>query len=1278
MQSVNCRKAYWRNGHAGPAKELRQKYKYCMKSVPTIRRFLVGAVLLATSIAGQFALRRGANIGGGAALLLGAIGFAALFWRTGGSHLEEARRIDWRRWDARLLMLLLAAAAAFGLAALFMLDVSSPDAHFWQLYGASLILALAGPPVAFFVGRNQAPARTGSMWRTLALLAAMIGVAATLRLYRLSDLPFGFWYDEAANGLEALRVANEPQYQPVYTDGVNATGHYLYLIVAAFESFGVSAHSIRLVSAVMGIATVAAAYLAARELYGAKAAILAAALFAVARWSITFSRLGMYNISTPLFELLAVAFLLRAYRRNHPSDFALAGLSLGFGLCFYPAFHLFAAAVGLLLAALILRRAWAVWVETRPASDTGGTSGLTERLRSVFAYGRMHLHAMLGPVVIAGCVIIVIAPVLTFALERPESYFARVQGTSLLSNKEAGERLPALSANLRKHLLMFNVRGDPNGRHNLPGEPMLDPVTGALFVAGVALALFRWRQPANLLLPAWLLISLLGGVLSLDFEAPQSLRSIGAMPAALLLAVGPLDALVREWTRGGGRYFPNAVVASLALLMLPVSYMNVDMYFHRQAKDFASWNAHSTPETLTARILNSLGPDTEAYVISLFDQHPTVRFLTRNQASYERLDTTATLPLVMPANADLALILDAERKHLFDDAVSLYPDARREELAAPFGSPTVVYYVHVPAEQLAAIQGWDARYFGSSEEQASQAVTRHEEAIEFDWPNDAPLPQPFNAEWRGVLAAETFGPYQFGLVSPAEAELFIDENLVLSLSDDGPREAATALVLPRGNHNMRVTARSGEGPVQLMWRTPDRETEVLPAHVVYTPPVTNNGLLGRYYPNGEWSGSAALAQIDTRFEMYFHIPPLSRPYTVEWIGKIAIPVSGPYGFGVASVDESVLFVDEMEAARSGGTGDYGQGTVELTDGLHDIRIRYADRTDHTRISVYWIPPTGTGREIIPKQVLFPPQGDYSLVALPEFADLWLSEEAAGKALAGPTAELAAVEVVATDLVGPAGIAVTADGRAIVALPDAGTVAVFDAAGKVEMELSRNGEPFDEPFDVAIGGHGTLYVLDAGAARVSLFDRDLRFVHDLAIDATHAGRARGIHVDGDGVIWLADTSGGVAAGFTQDGSLVNLLPVRRDLAAAGEAQPVDVVSLPDGSIWTTDAGVYKLTAYNSEGMRIRSWDIAEANTRDSPHLAISASGEVYMTEPEAGTVTQYDAQGERTAIYALTPANGSRVKPVGIAVDAAGNVWVTDVDGGRVLRLAMGVGTTAGD
>ena len=63
-----------------------------------------------------------------------------------------------------------------------------------------------------------------------------------------------------------------------------------------------------------------------------------------------------------------------------------------------------------------------------------------------------------------------------------------------------------------------------------------------------------------------------------------------------------------------------------------------------------------------------------------------------------------------------------------------------------------------------------------------------------------------------------------------------------------------------------------------------------------------------------------------------------------------------------------------------------------TKALHDIRVTFADRTDHTYISLYWSPPSSVAsgaRQVIPSDVLFPPQGDYARVKIPSLTDLEL-------------------------------------------------------------------------------------------------------------------------------------------------------------------------------------------------------------------------------------------------------------------------------------------------
>jgi 4-amino-4-deoxy-L-arabinose transferase-like glycosyltransferase len=711
--------------------------------VPTLRSFVLGLVALVMVIVGMRSVREALWLD-----MLILVGGGLMLWLWLLHHGSNVRTpliacshlILPRWWLGSVLALGAVGISIWGWRTL---DVERPTVADWQWYVVSVgLLVLA----ALVMERWQFRPQRLLPGTNSIILGGIVLLGAIVRLVNLGSLPFGTWYDEAVNGLEALRMLREVDYQPIFVDGVNSVGQYLWLIVGAFELFGETTLAVRSISAMMGIATVLAAYWAGRELHGHSTGIVWAFLFAVARWSITFSRLGMYNSATPLFELLALAWFLRGLRRGSVLDFTLAGIAVGLGMSFYYAFQLFLVAFaifGLVIA----------WQERA-------------NWRTLWA----------GVAIGVLAVLLVISPLVKYVMAKPESYFSRVQTTSLFTGKAPEERLPALLSNASKHLLMFNVRGDPNGRHNLPGEPMLDWVSGGLMVIGLATCLRRGVAPRYLIAPVWLAIGLLGGILSLDFEAPQSLRTIGALPAALLCAALPVSLLAREWRSGAGRYFPNGGLWLLgAVLLLPAGALNLHTYFVRQAGDFASWNAHSTPETIAARILREADPGLQKYVISLFDGHPTVRFLAGG-VEYHRVETNAMLPLLGEMPEGMLLVVDAERQALYEEARRIYTTGNFEEVRPPFGGPAVVYVAELRSEVLQSVQGLRGTY-GRAEDDVAQV--RKDLTIDFQWPADALVEVPFVAEWQGVLATNSYGPHQFFVQAPGEVTLRIGESVVL-------------------------------------------------------------------------------------------------------------------------------------------------------------------------------------------------------------------------------------------------------------------------------------------------------------------------------------------------------------------------------------------------------------------------------------------------------------------------------------------------------------------
>lgn len=1108
-------------------------------------------------------------------------------------------------------------------------DIAHPTATDWWWYVATLGLFCG----AILVMESWSRPRIKLSRASVALLG-IIGLAALLRFAWLGTLPFGVWYDEAANGLEALRLAREPAYRPFYTDGVNATGHYLLLLLGAIRVLGDDVVALRALSALMGVATVGAAYLAGRELHDRRLGIILAFLVAVARWSLTFSRLGMYNAATPLFEFLALGFLLRGVRRGSVLDYGLAGMSIGFGLVFYSAYQLFLPVLG--LGGILI--AWRAW-------------------------HRRH-NLLWGAAVALVGTLLVIAPVLQFAVERPEQYFARVEKTSLFAGKAPEERLPALQANTLKHLGMFHVRGDPNGRHNLPGEPMVDRLTGALLILGLAGCTWRLRHPLGAFVLLWLGFGLLGGILSLDFEAPQSLRAIGAQPAALLAASLPIVALDQQWRSGAGRYLPRVGMVILAtVLLVPIGWANVHTYFVRQANNFASWNAHSTPETLTAQLINELPPNTEAYVISLFDGHPTLRYLVDDK-EYRRIETNASLPLIQPNQGNMLLVLDVDRRDLYEEAKRLYPNGVFTEVTPPFPAPPSILSIFLPAEQVASIQGLTATY----RQDGTVHAVRQDPMVDYSWPQDAPVSLPFEAEWQGILAVNIYGPYEFFVEAPGEARLSIGEAVIAE--GDATEGIGGRVMLARGHHNIRLWAEGGSGTVRLGWQPPDGPATTLPSWALYVPPVRSSGLLGEFYANGDWAGEPVFAQIDPQLDMYFHVPVLSRPYTVVWRGKIAAPETGRYRFGLESIDESTLMIDGVQVVATEARGQLAQGDVELSVGLHDIEVRYADRTDHSHINLYWQPPSGSGiatLQLVPTEFLFPPQENYEAVDVADLAKLLRPAPATDPLLVAEAVDPAHVRVVVDGLSAPRGVAVS-DGVAYVAESGGARVTAVDLTSGESQPLAFDAPGWVEPFDVAVMPNGAIVVLDPGSGLLVSYDAAAGTFETLPGQREYVERSRGLTVDGDSTVWLANTPAQRVVQLSIDGDAAREIKLPAVSGQNVDMQPVDVLVTPDEEVLVSDAVNHMLYRFGVAGYLVSGQPIPVANTLDGTHLAVNEAGEIFLTQPEVGRIAHLDSLGQLLHVWSVRTPETPDAKPVGIDVAPDGSLWVADSQGGRLLQV----------
>ncbi|MBI2910495.1 MAG: glycosyltransferase family 39 protein, partial [Chloroflexi bacterium] len=433
------------------------------------------------------------------------------------------------------------------------------------------------------------------------MLAGALAVGAFLRFYQLDTLPPGLWHDEAFNGIDAQRIL-AGEFPIMFEANHGRQPLFIYLQAIAVALIGPTPEALRSTSALVGVLTIASVYFLARTLEaeaqrGRRAGLLAAGLLAVMPWHVHLSRYGLRAILFPLLICWFLFFLWRALGGGRWREYGAAGVALA------GAFYSYTAAVLLppLAVALALLR-----LIQRP------------RLTRLAA----------GTAVTLGVALILVAPLLLFYLQHLDLAFSRPAEISLLNPARAPDGLlRAGGENLGAAVGMFFWAGSTNWRHNLAGWPLLDPLSGALLLAGAGLAFARWRRPdAQLLLLA--AGTLLLPTVLFPEGLPHATRALGMAPVvAVLSARGALAAAGRLHLLPHNLFGPVWLI-----LLLVVGSATFYRYFVLWASKPEVYFAHEADVRAAAEALPELAsrvPDLRAVwaAVPSSDQVVSLRFL---------------------------------------------------------------------------------------------------------------------------------------------------------------------------------------------------------------------------------------------------------------------------------------------------------------------------------------------------------------------------------------------------------------------------------------------------------------------------------------------------------------------------------------------------------------------------------------------------------------------------------------------------------------------------
>ena len=387
------------------------------------------------------------------------------------------------------------------------------------------------------------------------------------------------------------------------------------------------------------------------------------------------------------------------------------------------------------------------------------------------------------------------------------------------------------------------------------------------------------------------------------------------------------------------------------------------------------------------------------------------------------------------------------------------------------------------------------------------------------------------------------------------------------------------------------------------------------------------------------------------------------------------------------------------------TKDFSRICSALTDpniraGIIDIWLNrdyttYAEATGHTDLTLATWQPSAAMRMYIKKDVAEEiwKYGAQPVVQQPAQADPYL----------GKTITLAASQIIDTSAVNPPmnaprEMAFAPDGSFFVADSRNDRILHFAANGTLIKQWGapsgndpNNPNPaappstFNEPWGVAVGLDGSVYVADTWNYRIQKFTADGQFIKMWSTfgqanpPETFYG-PRGLAVDPQGRLYVVDTGNKRIVIFDADGNYLTEFG-SAGLDAGQFDEPVGIAIDSTGVLYVTDTWNQRvqtftpsLTASGLQFTGLKQWDVVGWNGKsldNKPFIAVDNQGHVFITDPEGYRVIEYTTDGQLIQTwgdYGTTDSTFGITS--GVAIDSEGHIWVTDAGNNRIMKFTL--------
>jgi DNA-binding beta-propeller fold protein YncE len=223
--------------------------------------------------------------------------------------------------------------------------------------------------------------------------------------------------------------------------------------------------------------------------------------------------------------------------------------------------------------------------------------------------------------------------------------------------------------------------------------------------------------------------------------------------------------------------------------------------------------------------------------------------------------------------------------------------------------------------------------------------------------------------------------------------------------------------------------------------------------------------------------------------------------------------------------------------------------------------------------------------------------------------------------------------------------------------------------------------FAFPPGIATDPLGNVYVADQQVHRIQKFDRLGNVIQILGSNGTGSGQFSfpgGVAIDASGNIYVADSGNHRIQKFSSTGAYLT----QWGSAGAGNGQfssPSGVAVDAAGNVYVADVENSRIQKFNAAGVYVTQWGTlgsGDGQLKRAAGVAADAVGNIYVADNDNHRIQMFSATGAFITKWGSGgSANGQFVNPEGIAVDAAGNVYVADYNNNRIQKFS-GAGVAA--